>query len=93
MQREIQHQGQVAIKRFPGHQKSTMAVWKGKCGEQDSNLRTVEDCDLNAAPLTKLGDPRVVETPCWSVIKSPLGLLRSQNGLNQRRECSAVRFW
>ncbi len=30
-----------------------------KCGEQDSNLRTVEDCDLNAAPLTKLGDPRV----------------------------------
>ena len=31
-----------------------------KCGEQDSNLRTVEDCDLNAAPLTKLGDPRVI---------------------------------
>ena len=35
------------------------AVQKRKCGEQDSNLRTVEDCDLNAAPLTKLGDPRV----------------------------------
>ena len=31
-----------------------------KCGEQDSNLRTDKDCDLNAAPLTKLGDPRVV---------------------------------
>ena len=28
------------------------------CGEQDSNLRTDKDCDLNAAPLTKLGDPR-----------------------------------
>ena len=25
---------------------------------QDSNLRTDKDCDLNAAPLTKLGDPR-----------------------------------
>ena len=35
------------------------AMWNRKCGEQDSNLRTVEDCDLNAAPLTKLGDPRV----------------------------------
>ena len=29
-----------------------------KCGGQDSNLRTDKDCDLNAAPLTKLGDPR-----------------------------------
>ena len=28
-----------------------------KCRGQDLNLRTTEDCDLNAAPLTKLGDP------------------------------------
>ncbi len=30
-----------------------------KCGEQDSNLRNSMYWDLNPAPLTKLGNPRV----------------------------------
>ena len=46
------------------------AVLEGKCGEQDSNLRTVEDCDLNAAPLTKLGDPRVQNRRCAGLLSS-----------------------
>ena len=29
-----------------------------RCGEQDSNLRTNKEWDLNPPPLTKLGDPR-----------------------------------
>ena len=46
------------------------AMWNRKCGEQDSNLRTDEDCDLNAAPLTKLGDPRVQNRRCTGRLSS-----------------------
>ena len=58
------------IHRFAGQERPTTAVQKEKCGEQDSNLRTVEDCDLNAAPLTKLGDPRVQNRRCASLLSS-----------------------
>src|SRR5688572_13628913 len=30
----------------------------GKCGAQDSNLRTTKDQTLNLAPLARLGKPR-----------------------------------
>ncbi len=59
-----------ANQRFAGPERVAEAVCKGKCGEQDSNLRTVEDCDLNAAPLTKLGDPRVQIPRCASLLSS-----------------------
>ena len=77
---------------FSGHKQHNTASWGHECGEQDSNLRTVEDCDLNAAPLTKLGDPRVERTLCHSVIKSPLGLFLGKNRRDQRRKSGAVRF-
>ena len=77
---------------FSGHKQHNTASWGHECGEQDSNLRTVEDCDLNAAPLTKLGDPRVVRPLCRSVIKSPLGLFVGKNRRHQRRKSGSVRF-
>ena len=59
MQRGFQHQDRAPSSQIKRKKRVASAVQKRKCGEQDSNLRTVEDCDLNAAPLTKLGDPRV----------------------------------
>ena len=38
-----------------GGKAKTVEKW---CGEQDSNLRTDKEWDLNPPPLTKLGDPR-----------------------------------
>ena len=48
------------------HSVHGQASW---CGGQDSNLRTDKDCDLNAAPLTKLGDPRGNPPSCLLFIK------------------------
>ena len=70
MHRRIPRRGQGTPRGFAGQNKPIWAVLKGKCGEQDSNLRTVEDCDLNAAPLTKLGDPRVQNRRCAGLLSS-----------------------
>ena len=48
----------TGINLFPAGIRVAIETGRPWCGEQDSNLRTDKDCDLNAAPLTKLGDPR-----------------------------------